>query len=138
MNHSQAGYRQLNHTADIQLEFWAPTQDLLFAQGALAIVDILTETQHVDSKETRACQCQGLDPEDLLVQWLNEIIFLGIYRGFIVATCNVEIVGNTLQANITGEVSPEKIKTELKSVTYHELLLCYKQPLWHARVVVDV
>ncbi|MGM0576489.1 MAG: archease [Myxococcota bacterium] len=137
---AQRGYRQIEHTADLALELHAPTEQALLAEGARAIVDVLTEGAEVAGEARRTVTLDALDREDRLVQWLNEILVLGVTDGFLYAEGTPTLDGEQgLRAEIRGEDDAlERVRAEMKSVTYHDLSLEERDDGWTARVVIDV
>ena len=137
---TRAGHRQLEHTADLALEIWAPSEPELLAEAARALVAIMTEDAAVEARETRQVRIAAIDRADRLVQWLNEVIVLAVARGFLVAQAEIVLEGEgVLEATVRGASAP-KLATELKSATYHALSIAEDAPTgeWRAHVVVDV
>jgi SHS2 domain-containing protein len=147
---SRSGYRQIEHTADLALELWAPTQEELLRVGARAIVDLLTGAPEpgmaaagpatpVATSASRRIAIDAVDAEDRLVQWLNEVIVAAITDGFLIADADIELGESQLTAEARGQDSAgDRIVTELKSATYHDLELQSTDQGWRARVVIDV
>lgn len=145
MSEPRTGYRQIDHTADVALEIWAPTEAELLATGARAVVAILTDGAEIANADTRALSVEAIDGEDRLVQWLNEIIVAAILDGFLFADIDAielssDAEGNArLRASVRGQNdASSEIVTELKSVTYHDLLLRVTERRAECRVVIDV
>lgn len=133
------GHRQVDHTADLALEIWAPTEEELLLEGARALIEILTEQAPIEAEDVRELELEALDPEDRLVQWLNRILLLAMLDGFLFAGGSLVLTPDGLTASVLGEPGgEEKVRTELKSVTYHDLELAREGNLWRARIVVDV
>jgi SHS2 domain-containing protein len=132
-----SGHRQVEHTADLAIELWAPSEALLLREGALAVVEILTEGHPPAASETRTLQIESIDAGDRLVQWLNEIIYLATVDGFVTADASIVLAGSGLTASVRGN-QRDGIKTEIKSATYHDLRLEKVDGSWRARVVLDV
>ncbi|HNS97467.1 MAG TPA: archease [Polyangiaceae bacterium] len=135
-----SGYRLIDHTADIALEVWGTSKQLVFEQAAYAIIDQLCEQPLPPSSDSRTVSLVGLDDADLLVRWLNEILWLATEKGFLLTQAIVDVQDQSLHAVIFGlpQAYP-LITTEIKSATYHNLQL--NQPSedrWIARVVLDV
>jgi protein archease len=136
---NERGHRQIEHTADLALEIWAPSEPELLLEAAQAVREILTEGAVPASGGRRRVRIEGLDPEDRLVQWLNRVLLLAILEGFLLKDAKLRLSGNGLEAELTGEEEAfDKIRTELKSVTYHDLLLVEEAGRWRARIVIDV
>jgi SHS2 domain-containing protein len=136
---SSVPYRQIEHTADLALEIEAEDEEALLREAARALVELLTEGAELDGAEERLVQLEALDAEDRLVRWLNEVLVLAAMDGFLAAEAEVQLDGDTgLRASIRGRVAPELLRGELKSVTYHDLLLRHGPRGCRARVVIDV
>ena len=67
---------------------------------------------------------QADDPVELLVAWLNEIVFWCEHENLVPATFKVSsFCENELHATVTGEpFDPERhaVERQVKSVTYHQ------------------
>jgi SHS2 domain-containing protein len=137
---SPSGHRAIEHTADLALEIWAPTEAALLAEGAAAVVEILTDGQTPVAHAERRITVDGLDRQDRLVQWLNDVLVLAVTEGFLTAHAEIALDGaGGLAARVFGEENAKaRIETELKSVTYHELRLSEAGGQWTAFVVIDV
>ena len=134
-----SGYRQVDHTADLALEMWASTEADLLRVGARAVVEVLTEGCPVTADTSREIAFNALDPEDRLVQWLNEIIYIAVTHGFLFDSGELSLGDLSLEATVRGEAGgSDKICTELKSATYHDLSLRRNDGGWRAFVVIDV
>jgi SHS2 domain-containing protein len=135
---SAAGYRQVEHTADIALELWGPDEEALLEQGALALVELLTDGAAVPATADRQVEVEVVDDGDRLVRWLNEVIWLALVDGFVVASARFDLSDpGRLRAHVLGD-SATAIVTEIKSATYHGLQIEREGPRLRARVVLDV
>ncbi len=133
------GFRQLDHTADLALEFWAPNEEALLCEGARALIQILTNGHQVHEDSEGPMVIDAMDSEDRLVQWLNEILYAATVEGFLFSSADLRLENGRLDANIRGQSGGRSLlATELKSVTYHELKLQHHEYGWYAHVVVDV
>jgi len=133
------GFRQLDHTADLALEFWAPNQEALLCEGARALIQILTNGRKIEEDSEGPMVIDALDPDDLLVQWLNEILYAATVEGFLFSSADITVDRGHLQANVRGQSGGRGLlATELKSVTYHDLQLTHHAHGWYAHIVVDV
>ena len=134
-----AGYKQIDHTADLALEIWAPSEEALLAEAARAVVAIMTEDRDIASRAVQLIELESVDREDRLVQWVNEIIYLGVTRGFLVAKADLDLQTNGLRATVAGEPdAAEHVAGELKSATYHHLAIEERGDTWWARLIIDV
>jgi SHS2 domain-containing protein len=133
----EAGHRQVEHTADLAIELWAPSEEELLGEGARALVEILAGGAAVSPASERQVQIESIDPSDRLVQWLNEVLYLASVEAFLVADAQIELGPTGLRATVRGSEQRE-LATEIKSATYHDLHVTQREGTWRARVVLDV
>jgi SHS2 domain-containing protein len=138
----RAGFRLLAHTADIGLEATAPSRKELFVAAAEGVKSLLFGGSRAKSAFRREVRLSAGDDAELLVVWLNEILFLCESERLVPAT--FEIVGLTereLVAAITGEPfdpSRHVVERSAKAVTYHHLVVEERNNGWYARVYIDL
>lgn len=149
---SARGHRSIEHTADVALELWAPDEAALLVEGARALVELLTEGAAVPGPTTadaptevtpplreRSIELRALDPEDRLVRWLGEVLYLAGTEGFLVHDATLELPGSDLRGTVRGQAgAADRLRTEIKAVTYHDLRLDRGPGRVCARVVLDV
>ena len=137
-----AKYILIDHTADIGIDVFGATLQEIFTHAAFALFDIITDLSKVEGKIEYKISISGIDKEQLLVNWLSELLYLHdvknlLFKDFYV----VDIQDTQLNASIWGEVFSEDkhvIKTEIKAVTYHCLSIIQEDHHWKARVIFDV
>ena len=134
------GHRFIDHTADIALEAWAPSEETLLVQAARALVEVITEGGHIDAIESCDVEVESADDEDRLVRWLNEVLWLAMGKGFLLVDATITLRPGGLSARVSGQGDAnDLVKTEVKSATYHDLHLAQEQSgRYLARVVLDV
>lgn len=133
------GHRQIDHTADLALELWAESEAGLLDEGARALVEILSEGAPIDETGVRQIELQTLDAADRLVQVLNEVLVLALTEGFLAARLEAELLDGGVRLKVAGDLDgARKLRAELKSVTYHDLVVEERGGGWYARVVIDV
>ncbi len=123
------GYRAIDHTADRGLRVWAGSLSGLFAQAACGLARSLTDPQCVRPRVTVALEVGGIDLEELLVGWLNEILYrFETEHLILVAFSQVQIVregeGFRLRAQASGETwdaARHRAGAAIKAATYHGL-----------------
>lgn len=134
----ERGYQLLEHTADVALRVWAPTEEELLQEGARALVVLLTEGSPVAVTGSRRVELECLDSPDRFVRWLNEVLYLAVVDGFLLARARLELAPERLVAELDGELDGlDRIAQELKSVTYHALVVEQRGDRWVAEVVID-
>ena len=118
-----AGYRELAHTADWELEVWAPDLTGLLEQAARGMYAISGTRLGCRERQTRTLDLHGLDAESLLVRFLTELLWLGHQDGLAFDTFALTLLpGWSLQAQLSG-TSILSLEKEIKAVTYHKLVI---------------
>lgn len=135
-------YEFFEHTADLGLRIRADTLETLFEEAARAlfsaIVVNLDEVQEVDTARF-AIEADRLD--DLLRDWLAELLYVFHADHRLFAAFEVRLDGDRLEATARGEpIDPARheIDAEIKAVTYHGLKVERDGDGWLAEVIVDL
>jgi len=121
----EQGYRLLEHPADVGIEAFGHSLKETFEYAALGLTSIIVDPASVDPSEQRFVSLKGTDPENLLVRWLSEIIYLYDGEDFLLSDVNIRrLAHGELEATLSGEKVTEgkhKLKMDVKAITYHQL-----------------
>ena len=135
-------FRLLEHTADIGLEATATTVEKLFIEAAHALQMVLGGAPEAAPEEVLQVEIGAVDREELLVNWLNELLFLLETRHFYLADLDItRLTATRLHAVLRGEAfDPDRhsFAREIKAVTHHQLRLEESPAGWAARVYLDL
>lgn len=131
-----AGFREVEHTADWQLEVWAPEMEGLFAQAALGM-NALSGLRMAEQRIERKLDLQSDDSESLLVKFLAELLYLSEQERLAFDSFDLNIKGTRLRARLRGGEIVEQ-KKEIKAVTFHNLAIRQEQRGLGVRIVFDV
>jgi len=132
------GYEQIEHTADLALRIYGRDLHELLANAAYAMFSQLADLQRIALSVRREVEVEGTDYESLLVNWLNELLYLHETRGEVYSTFDIHALSpQHLQATVRGEHSQE-IYTIIKGATYHDLAINKTTEGYTATVVFDV
>jgi SHS2 domain-containing protein len=115
----------LDHTADAGIIAYGADMKEAFANAARALFSLITELENVDETSQRDIELTAPDQENLLVAWLNELIYLFdteniLFKRFDITRLN----GTRLKARSYGEKvdsSKHKLKMGVKAATHHML-----------------
>lgn len=137
-----ARWEHFEHEADAGVRGIGATLEQAFAQTALALTALSVEPESIESKAAIQIECRAADPELLLVDWLNALIYQMAVDKILFARFDVNIDGDRLQATAWGErIELEKHRpaVEPKGATYTELKVHQNSDgEWVAQCVVDV
>jgi SHS2 domain-containing protein len=130
------GYREIAHTADWGLQVWAPDLLALFetaAKGMYALMDVRLEE---GLRVTSQIDLESSDLEGLLVQFLDELLYLGYqklaYDRFYLYLDGCHLIGSLHGAPIAS------LKKEIKAVTYHNLAVVSTSAGYEVSIIFDV
>ncbi len=136
-----SGHRFLAHTADTAFEAWGPTRATCYAEAVRALVASFAEVSHAELVDRRLVDLGLATDEDLLVDLLEEVIYLLDTRGLVpvgVRLCDSEDGGLRGQLELANVTSVQPSGAVPKAVTYHALQVEGSAAGWRCRVTVDV
>ena len=134
----------IDHTADVGMAIEAGDLNDLFRSAAQGLLGyIIANPQEIQAIVWDSTSIQADSLSELLVNWLNELIFLietkhRVYQSFEVAI-NPERC--ELVARIAGEPldsSRHQVDHEVKAVTRHEARVEQNPNGWQAQVLLDI
>ncbi len=142
MNHEEPVYEILDHTADMAVRIRGDSLSQLFERAAFALFDNLVELDGVAETHEERIQVEGQDRPELMVNWLNQLLFLWESRLLLFKRFEVTQVSDTsLSARAWGETYDDTrhaVLTEVKAATYHQLQLEETAGGWRAQLVFDI
>jgi SHS2 domain-containing protein len=133
-----------DHTADLGLRITGDDLTDLFQAAATGLFDMIVANREVVRvAETEPVLLAADSPEDLLVLWLNELIFRCETRHRLYVRFDIQLddAGRRLEATIGGEPidrSRHLLDHEVKAATRHGLSLRREDKGWVAEVVLDI
>jgi SHS2 domain-containing protein len=140
-DYSMGLFRILEHTADIGFEAFGKNENDVLANATLALVSLITDPKRVKSEERKYIDIKADDREQLLVRYLNEVLYLIDGESFVPAHAEVTFIDNTsLRAEFIGEKRSDRhdIRTDVKAITYHQLAFEKTDNGYRIRVFVDI
>ena len=115
----------LEHTADIGIIAYGRVINEAFANAARAMFSLITELDKVGENEYRDIELTTPDQESLLVNFLNELIYLFDVENILFKRFDITKLSNTsLKARSYGQkadIHRHELKTGIKAATYHML-----------------
>jgi SHS2 domain-containing protein len=131
----------IDHTADVGVIAYGQDIRQAFANAARALSSLIAEPEDVRETQHRDIVVTAADEEGLLVEWLNELIYLFDAEGLIFKRFDINSMnGRQLRARAYGEkVDParHRLKAGVKAATYH-LLKVDRDNGGRVQVIFDV
>jgi SHS2 domain-containing protein len=133
-------FELIDHTADVGLNAYGKDLPEAFANAAYGMFSIIADLDNVREVETRRVEVAADDIESLLFEWLNSLLYYFDVEMLLFDRFDIiEFEDTRLVADCRGEVfdsSQQKIKTGVKSATYHTLEVDRKEN--RVRVIFDI
>jgi SHS2 domain-containing protein len=133
-------YELIEHTADVGVKAYGKTLAEAFEHAAKGMFDIITDKSTIDPVGQYDIRLEAPDHEQLLVDWLSELLFLNGAYDLVFGKFQVTITGNRLFASIFGEkydTKKHRMGVEIKAVTYHMLQVHDSEPIF-VQVLFDI
>jgi len=135
-------YEIFEHTADLGIRVCAGSADELFADAARGLFAVMVgNVAAVRMVEDVTFQLDGDNVEELLHDWLSELLYTFYTRRLVLAEFRVKLSPTGLSATARGEpLDPRRheIGGEVKAITWHGLKVEQHADQWQAEVIVDV
>jgi len=135
-------YTLIDHTADFGIHVLGQDKNQLFQNAALAMFELIVETENPQESVQERVSISGDDWPDLMVNWLRELLYLWTGKEKILQSIAVDtLIPYTISARVTVEsYTPDQhsILNEIKAVTYHQIDVFEKDNHWEARIIFDV
>jgi len=133
-------YKFLEHTADIKFQSEGKTLDKAFTNAGYALLEIITDKEKIKAIKKKKISVKGKDKEQLLLNFLEEFLFLLDSEDFVVGKIEkLKIKENELVAELIGDkASKYDFSNSVKAITYNEMRVEKKGKNFICQVVLDV
>jgi len=135
-------FEMINHTADISIKAYGKSLEELFENAAFGMFNILADLEGITTSTEMEIKVEAPDREELLIEWLDELLFNFYTKYIIFCKFDIrELTDNTLTAKVKGRFIGEnknRLKTEIKAATRHDLNIKKKEDTYEVQIVFDV
>lgn len=139
---SDEGWEYFEVAADVGVHAWGADLPGCFRQCTLGVFNLIVPLEAVAPVESREAAAQGEGPEALLVNWINECLYLHDIEGFVIRDVDrPRLDRGRVHAMLRGEpVEPERHPRGIlvKAATYHGLELNQEPRRVSVRLVLDI
>ncbi len=137
-----AMHETFDHTADLGLRITAPDLNLLFAEAAEALFEIIVpDLQSVRGQTRVDITVEGTEVDFLLFDWLKELLYRFDSEHLLLAKFEARVTDHGLTGTAWGEPVDRArhiLEHEVKAITYHGLGVTATADGWVAEVIVDI
>jgi SHS2 domain-containing protein len=131
------GYQEREHTADWELEVWAPDLPGLLEQAARGMYKLAGVLLKDKPRALHTLEIPFPDEESLIVAFLSELLFLAEEHGLAFDEFTLEVSEAKLFAQLSG-APLASLDKEIKAVTYHKLQVLRTERGLEVNIVFDV
>ena len=131
--------------ADIAIEAYGKNLNELFENSALAIFEESANLKNIKEKEKKSIKINAKNIEDLLYDFLSEILFLKDTYSIIFKKSKIKIQKKGKKYHLNAELYGEKIDRErhelgndIKAITLHMFKIEKTKKGYKGMIVVDV
>ncbi len=138
----QKRYRILRRQSDLAIKVFGKSQQELFANSAFALFDLMTDVEKIHIEERLPLEAEGVDRDDLMVNWMRELLYLFQGSGYLLKEFHVqEVKDDLVRAEVRGEkFDPDRheIQREIRSIVYHQSRMEKTGEQWTAQVIFEI
>ena len=135
-------FEVIDHTADIGIIAYGADIKQVFANAALGLFNLMADLDNPKEDIKREIELSAEDVEILLVEWLNELIYISDVEHIIFKRFEINELSSTqLRATCFGEkIKPgqHRLKREIKAATYHMLRLNKENGGYKVQIIFDI
>jgi len=133
----------IDTTADIGIRAFGNNLPEVFSNAAIGMLSLITDLETVKERLEKSINVSAIDIETLLVEWLNELIFLFDTEMLLFSRCEITLLTDTqIQASCFGEKVDKTrhiLNRGIKSATYHRLKIDrQKDGVSRADIILDI
>src|SRR5688572_31881301 len=139
---NQSKYRLTRRQSELAVRITGGSQADLFANSAFALFDVMAHVDKVEIKERLTLEVEGADRDDLMVNWMRELLYLYQGSGYLLKEFHIQEAKDTsVKAEVFGEkIDPDRheIKKEILAVAYHQSRMQKTGDQWTAQVIFEI
>ena len=135
-------YEQIEHTADIGIRAYGGDLKELFTNAARGMLEIAFDLDTVEEQNEARLKITGIDTEELLVNWLHELLYLFEVKHLVPKRVHIaELAAGKLTAKVYGQKfdpNHHTVRQEIKAVAYHQLKIEKKDHTYTVQIIFDI
>ena len=130
-------WEEIDHTADLALHLWADDLADLFITAARGMFSLIAAPEEGAPSRAIEISLSALDVETLLVDWLNELLYLSETESLVFTGYELtHLTPNALEATIVGK-PVAMYYNYIKAATFHNLSVDATLDGYETEIVFD-
>jgi SHS2 domain-containing protein len=134
-------FREFDHGGDIGIEAWGRDLAAMLENAAMGLFGLVARGR-VETAVERVIRVSSASADDLLVDWLGEVISLSGIHGEVYGAVRIGRSGEWFAEGVLlgekADASKHEFRFDVKAATYHRLAVEKKEDGYHGRVIFDL
>ncbi len=135
-------YRTVNRPSELLVKVSGKTKAELFANSAFALFDLMTDVEKIKLEENLPLEVEGVDRDDLMVNWMRELLYLFQGSGYLLREFQVhEVKEDYVRGAVGGEkYDPDRheIQRDIRSIAFQQSRIEKTGDQWIAQVIFEL
>ena len=138
-------YELIDHTADLSIKVYGKDLEELLKNCSAAMMDVICDLNTIELKNQYSVSSSGNSEEELLVNLLQELLYLHEVKKLLFCKFEFKINNNIKNREVEGNVWGEEIDfsrhdllNDIKGVTYSDLKVEHKNGKLSAKITFDI
>jgi SHS2 domain-containing protein len=138
-------FELFEHKADVGVRGFGKSMEDAFGECAKAMFSVMFDLERVNGKGKDAIGLKASNPEELLISFLNHLLYLRDAKGKAYSKFNLYITNVGSECKLKGNAFGEKIdaerhlpKGDVKAASFHQLRVAKENGKWIAQCVLDI
>jgi len=138
-------YELIDHTADLSIKVYGKDLEELLKNCSAAMMDVICDLNTIELKNQYSVSSSGNSEEELLVNLLQELLYLHEVKKLLFCKFEFKINDNIKNIEVEGNVWGEEIDfsrhdllNDIKGVTYSDLKVEHKNGKLSAKITFDI
>ncbi|MFP3852869.1 MAG: archease [Anaerolineales bacterium] len=135
---NKGGFEEVDHTADWSIRVWGSDMEELLRQAAKGMLQLLNARPEEGQGNWLDIDIEAEDPEELMVSWLEELLFLHETKHITFLEFDFRSVGEKHLSAAAKSAPSKRPDKHIKAVTFHNMDIIEKDGNIETEIVFDV
>ena len=138
-------YESIDHTADLSIKVCGKDLEELLKNCSAAMMDVICDLNTIELKNQYSVSSSGNSEEELLVNLLQELLYLHEVKKLLFCKFEFKINDNIKNREVEGNVWGEEIDfsrhdllNDIKAVTYSDLKVEHENGKLSVKITFDI